>query len=90
MRWLALIAVALLGSGCAKKVVVHSDTCWTGNVNGGSISGCGGQTYTLNGDNKCWVFQKETDYGFLRADDAHGHHSAETSEPYGVVSGCSE
>lgn len=89
----ALIGIALLSfvAGCGHKIEVQSNTSWTGNVNGGSVSGSGTRSYDLKGDNKCFVFQKETEGGSLRVKFKKGTgDEPSTTAAYGVVSGCAD
>lgn len=90
MKFVAAAALLLGLSGCAVKVKVESDTCWSGVVKGSSVEGCGYKTYDLGSmwDDapKCVTFQKDTERGYLRLD---GDIKGSTTAAYGVVSGCS-
>lgn len=85
----ALVLLMLAVTGCAKKIQVISDTCWDGNINGGSVEGCGNSTYELK--ENCFTFQKKTDYGSLRINFKKGSgDEPSTTAAYGVVSGCAD
>ena len=89
MRFAPLLLLLFVATGCSKKIRVESDTCWEGNVNGGSVSGCGETSYTIKGDSDCFSFQKTTDFGYLRIKVTKGSgDEPSTSSAYGVVSGC--
>jgi len=93
MRWVPVLlaCAALMLCGCSRQIEVQSDTSWTGNLNGGSVEGRGYQTYTLKFENNvsCYVFQKQTEAGFLRVKAKKGQaDEPSTTAAYGVVSGC--
>jgi hypothetical protein len=89
--WAAFLALALLtGTGCSTRVEVESSGCWTGSVSGGSVQGCGAQTWSAKAG-ECYVFQKAQQAGYLRAR-VKGYNGndrwVETSADYGVVTVC--
>jgi hypothetical protein len=95
---LAALALLLLGCG-GTKVVVDSDTSWTGSISGfGDISGRGRAEYELDvGGGSCWSVSKTTEAGTLRVyskrsewfglgEEVSGE--ATTTAPLGSVAGC--
>lgn len=96
--------IALLGLGaCSPSLEIESDTEWTAVVGEGYGREVRGTTYHGSGNrsidisqNTCWVIQKETAEGYLKAHANDGtifginSGEATTTAPYGSVFGCSD
>jgi hypothetical protein len=88
---ISLTALVLAATGgCSKRhrVLVESNTCWNGDINGDqNINGCGNSTYRVTGPLRCVRVYITTTNGFVhvRIDDQPW---ATTPDQYGVVQAC--
>ena len=87
-----LVALLVMGAtGCStrKRVVVDSNTCWSGQWDGERVHGCGRRVFETRASYVCYVFKKDTRRGWLHVDVTHGVGDDErTDAPYGVITGC--
>ena len=91
--------VAALGACTDRRLIVESDTEWSGFIDeeesGYSRDGSGNARFDLDDGRVCWTFQKGTEQGSLRVyartkelfgTETHG--DARTTAVYGIVAGC--
>jgi hypothetical protein len=92
---IAALAVFTVGCG-GQQLVVESNTSWQGRFgpNNTKIEGTGNKTFDIAGGD-CWVIQKDTDQGRLRAyakrkrvTGVQVEGNDETFAAFGAVSGC--
>lgn len=101
MKAIIIILAALCLIGCSKdyKVEISSNTDWTGQVSGRSVSGSGSQTIDMDDTPpECAVIIKQTEGGNLQAQivwsggfflNPNGEKEAvSTSAPFGSVTVC--